>query len=237
MNWVLVFLAWMLGHASRDLTTWAEPRTAPDRPPPRRGPRPSTTRPTTSSPTPAPRPTPAPGTVPASTTAPPWPQAVPASLPPWPAGWEPDEPVGAGVAARAAALLPELWRYGENTRKTEQTSGRWITYVARSMGSKRGVVAFRPKAGAMPTASSTTATSAYVPASTGPSLMPGSRTLRRGDTGTDVFYLQGRLGVAVDGKFGPATEAAVRTYQGQHGLSPDGVVGPRTWGSLLAVAA
>lgn len=237
MNWALVILAWLLGrYSGRDLTTYDRP--APSAPTPTRPVsttrRPTPTRPTTPArPTPTARPT-VPASMPAS--APPWPQAVPSGLPPWPDGWEPDEPVGAGVAARAAALLPQLWAHGEGTRKTEQTGGRWITYVARSMGTKRGVVAFRPKPSASPAPAPSSA-SAYMPASTTPGFMPGSRTLRRGDEGSDVYYLQGRLGVQIDGKFGPGTENAVRTYQGTHGLSPDGVVGPKTWRSLLAVTA
>ncbi len=241
MNWIILFAAWLLGRWSsgRDLTTWDAPPTSSPPSPPR--PTASTTsRPATTTRTPPARPT-----VPASTSAsaPPWPQAVPAGLPDWPGGWEPDEPVGAGVASRAAALLPQLWAHGENTRKTEQTGGRWITYVARAMGSKRGVVAFRPKRSASPAPAPSSA-SAYVPVSTptaGPMapFNPGSRTLRRGDQGTDVWYLQGRLGIGTDGIFGGGTEAAVRTYQGTHRppLSPDGVVGPRTWAALLAVSA
>jgi peptidoglycan hydrolase-like protein with peptidoglycan-binding domain len=233
MNWALLFLAWMLGRWSeRDLTTWASPPGSPT--PPATPP----TRPAARTTPPSRAPAPAPATVPASasTTAPPWPQAVPTGLPAWPGGWEPDEPVGAGVASRAAALLPQLWAHGEGTRKTEQTAGRWVTYVAKAMGAKRGVVAFRPRPGATAPSSSSSSTSAYMPASTTPGVMPGQRTLRRGDQGADVYYLQGRLGVAIDGKFGPGTESAVRTYQGTHGLSPDGVVGPNTWRSLLAVS-
>lgn len=39
-------------------------------------------------------------------------------------------------------------------------------------------------------------------------------------------------GLAVDGDFGPATLAAVKSYQGSHGLSVDGIVGPKTKASL-----
>lgn len=62
-------------------------------------------------------------------------------------------------------------------------------------------------------------------------------TLRRGDTGPAVRELQTLLGrhghaVAVDGDFGPQTEAAVRAFQAAHGLAVDGIVGPATLAAL-----
>jgi hypothetical protein len=82
---------------------------------------------------------------------PPWPQAMPPGLPPFPGGWEFDNPPPQAVQNRAWQLLPQLWKTGAGSRKTEQTAGRWITYQAQPMkAGKKGVVAFRVKPGAMP---------------------------------------------------------------------------------------
>ena len=66
-----------------------------------------------------------------------------------------------------------------------------------------------------------------------------ARTLRKGCKGDDVKWLQQRLnvygaGLAVDGDFGPVTEAAVKEYQLRHGLAVDGIVGPVTRKALIA---
>ncbi|WP_448628540.1 peptidoglycan-binding domain-containing protein [Geodermatophilus sp. URMC 64] len=39
--------------------------------------------------------------------------------------------------------------------------------------------------------------------------------------------------VAVDGIFGPKTDAAVRAFQDEKNLTVDGIVGPRTWSALI----
>jgi peptidoglycan hydrolase-like protein with peptidoglycan-binding domain len=47
-----------------------------------------------------------------------------------------------------------------------------------------------------------------------------------------VRILQHKLGIAVDGVYGPRTEAAVRTFQQREGLPVDGAVGPQTSAAL-----
>lgn len=61
---------------------------------------------------------------------------------------------------------------------------------------------------------------------------PG-RPLKLGSKGQAVQHIQGRLGLKVDGWFGPVTDAAVRKFQGGRRLTVDGVVGPITWKALF----
>jgi peptidoglycan hydrolase-like protein with peptidoglycan-binding domain len=66
----------------------------------------------------------------------------------------------------------------------------------------------------------------------------GQPTIGPGATGDVVRRAQRglrrtpNLGLAVDGIFGPATEAAVKAFQQGAGLQVDGVVGPETWNAL-----
>lgn len=67
--------------------------------------------------------------------------------------------------------------------------------------------------------------------------LPSGRTIVRGQSGSTVEALQSALndhgaGLAVDGKFGPATHAAVVDFQQENGLKVDGRVGPETRGAL-----
>lgn len=64
------------------------------------------------------------------------------------------------------------------------------------------------------------------------------RTIRFGDSGSNVVYLQQRLtskgyGVgAIDGKFGIKTLEAVKAFQAENNLTVDGIVGINTWNAL-----
>lgn len=63
--------------------------------------------------------------------------------------------------------------------------------------------------------------------------------IREGSTGNSVSEAQCRLNghgasLEVDGKFGAATDKAVRNFQSARGLAADGVVGPDTWAALTS---
>lgn len=75
-----------------------------------------------------------------------------------------------------------------------------------------------------------------------PAPAPSSNVLRVGSVGDGVKHVQerleahsvndARLNVAIDGTFGPATEAAVRVFQADTGNTVDGVVGTNTLAAL-----
>lgn len=81
----------------------------------------------------------------------------------------------------------------------------------------------------------------FVPATPEPT--KASTALRNGDEGADVTYAQqrlkelGYLSGSADGKFGNATERAVRDFQTANGLSADGVVGTQTMNRLKSSSA
>ena len=56
--------------------------------------------------------------------------------------------------------------------------------------------------------------------------------LKKGLAGEPVRRLQAKLGVPVDGEFGPNTEAALKKWQTDKGLSADGIAGPDTFMSM-----
>jgi murein DD-endopeptidase MepM/ murein hydrolase activator NlpD len=56
--------------------------------------------------------------------------------------------------------------------------------------------------------------------------------IKEGSSGALVKKLQGKLGIAVDGDFGPNTRKAVVGFQVKHDLIADGIVGPKTWKAL-----
>lgn len=77
-----------------------------------------------------------------------------------------------------------------------------------------------------------------VPGFTGTVDLNRFNTMSRGAVGERVKWVQQRLGftgTSVDGKFGPATETAIRKFQAAKGLTVDGLVGVRTFTYLCWV--
>ena len=74
---------------------------------------------------------------------------------------------------------------------------------------------------------------------------PDKSTVRKGSKGAAVRELQTmllKLGYSlglcgIDGDFGKATEAAVRSFQSDNRLAVDGVAGPKTWAELEKTVA
>ena len=60
----------------------------------------------------------------------------------------------------------------------------------------------------------------------------GRGVIKKGMSGAAVEYIQALAPSSVDGDFGPATEAAVKKFQGAHGLTADGVVGRDTLAAM-----
>lgn len=59
-----------------------------------------------------------------------------------------------------------------------------------------------------------------------------TQLLSTGSRGPLVMIVQQKVGVGVDGDFGPITQAGVVRFQRSRGLTVDGVVGPQTWGAM-----
>ena len=84
----------------------------------------------------------------------------------------------------------------------------------------------------------TTSTPSTTTSST-PATLPEGVVLRRGAKGAEVRQVQEALvalgySTTIDGKFGPATAQAVKSFQASSGLTDDGVVGPATLSALSA---
>jgi peptidoglycan hydrolase-like protein with peptidoglycan-binding domain len=64
-----------------------------------------------------------------------------------------------------------------------------------------------------------------------PVVQNGSR--RTSNTDPSILLRAHRYNLAVDGIFGPATEAAVKAFQTSKGMTADGIVAPQTWSALI----
>lgn len=70
-------------------------------------------------------------------------------------------------------------------------------------------------------------------AASAPVLKEGAQSNRV--TGLQLLLRANGFNIAVDGSFGPATKAAVKSFQARNGLVTDGIVGPKTLAKLSVV--
>lgn len=118
-----------------------------------------------------------------------------------------------------------------NTSNTNNSNGGCVAIRTRSKSDVRGFVRLPYKK--LPSKKSSGGGKVYP----GPWPKLGKKGYRaRGDMGPEVKKIQkflnskqgGSHKLAVDGSFGPATTAAVKSFQRKHGLTPDGSFGPKT---------
>jgi soluble lytic murein transglycosylase-like protein len=136
-------------------------------------------------------------------------------------------PVASGASAQTAALQVGLRAHGLDPGPVDGVHGPQTRRALLSFQRKRGLVCDgkldRKTRRAL--------------GSRGRPLL-GQRQLVAGAVGWDVAVLEFRLrrhGLpvrAVDGRFGPATAAALRRYQRSNSLDPDGIAGPNTYRAL-----
>ena len=149
------------------------------------------------------------------------------------AGLNPDGIVGPGTWERLFPLTPPTASSTSTATDVGQAGSKQPRAtdfpVPSSVGStsaadSRGDSAIRPNPSPVSGANGT-----------GSSTLP---ILRLGMRGTAVVKLQQQLQAvglfkgAVDGDFGPGTQAAVKAMQQRYGIAPDGIVGPATWSVL-----
>lgn len=172
-----------------------------------------------------------------------WPSSPPGTLPPFPAGWEYDNPVPVEVQRRASALLSQLWATGVNSYVTEMTGGRWITYRAEVVaGGSKGVTAWRVKGGqtapASPQAAPGTPPDMVLPplVVNVPSASPGAASMQQTQTPlqTAAVLMNNALG---DRGYRKSDQPLYRAFQRAAGLGSDGFPGRGTMSALTRTLA
>ncbi len=128
----------------------------------------------------------------------------------------------------------------KGTRSRAEIAGKMLTYNKAAGKVLSGLTRRRQEERKLFLKSCTGATDSTGAGNTGAGNTTGSTraTVRSGNRGADVTYLQQRLAAlgykpgAADGIFGAKTLAAVKAFQKDHRLTVDGIVGPKTWAAL-----
>ncbi len=122
---------------------------------------------------------------------------------------------------------------GRSRARRRATELRFVPATSRAKRISLGALAALTAGPASGLADASGASSSNLPtAPLPPTTTEPTIVLSSGNEGRQVRLLQAALGIAVDGIFGPQTEAAVKQFQASRGLVVDGVVGPATSGAL-----
>jgi peptidoglycan hydrolase-like protein with peptidoglycan-binding domain len=144
----------------------------------------------------------------------------------------PADPFGLGAVLRAAERrdlsAEDVWQLSLGRSRARRRAAE-LRFVPAGSLAKRLSLGALAALTAGPTAS--LAASGQAAAATGAE--PATTTehaisISSESQGRQVELVQRALGIAVDGVYGPETEAAVRSFQSAHGLVVDGIVGPET---------
>lgn len=146
----------------------------------------------------------------------------------------------------APAYPCEVWQYGTSTVAGVPAAAdrdRWVGEAA--VFDKFFGQAPAPTPAPSPSPAPEPAPAPKPAPSPSPSPSGGDVTLPDVSTGSPLTYwvrtvqavAKDKFGqdIAVDGSFGPQTEAAVKAIQGYFRVTVDGIVGPETWGILLGL--
>jgi peptidoglycan hydrolase-like protein with peptidoglycan-binding domain len=116
---------------------------------------------------------------------------------------------------------------GRSRARRRAAELRFVPNGSRAKRISLGALAAISAGPAASLAASGQASAAELPTSTEHSI-----TISSESEGRQVELVQRALGIAVDGIYGPETEAAVRSFQAAHALAVDGIVGPETSAAL-----
>lgn len=114
----------------------------------------------------------------------------------------------------------------KNCPRRIQAEGRWPEFVKKTAAYMKG-------ASTVSTKTNTTSNTAKKTVALTGKIEVQLPVIKKGGSGTAVSMLQAMLCVNVDGKFGNATETALKTFQKNVKISADGICGANTWKKVI----